>query len=187
MIGSSGWGSSSLCFGKTPPARRIPDRRGKGARSVRPEAGPLRRRSAMRQPFPGSYPLSIPSLLIPVPLPDFWLWRAGRRGQTSGAGMLPKRPQPCRHLPGSRLGSNVWKGWLAVGLLVIVRRPNRTFASRPSLDCLAVSPAIANEGRDAFPVSGQRRWQSLNEPDRHEATRPPFAYGPWNCSLRANV
>ncbi len=42
--------SSSLFFGKTHPARRIPIRRGKGARSARPKAGPLRRRTAMRQP-----------------------------------------------------------------------------------------------------------------------------------------
>ena len=40
---------------------------------------------------------SIPPLLIPVPLPGFRRLQPERRGQTSGAGMLPKRPAPYRH------------------------------------------------------------------------------------------
>ena len=78
---------SSLNFGKTPPARRIPIRRGKGARSARPQAGPLRRRTAMRQPsqrcrfFP--FPLlhsvfvfaALAACLSPVAIGE----RAGRR------------------------------------------------------------------------------------------------------------
>jgi len=56
--------SSSLFFGKTPPARRIPIRRGKGARSARPKAGPLRRRTVMRQPSHACRVLRIPSMLI---------------------------------------------------------------------------------------------------------------------------
>ena len=54
--------SSSLYFGKTAPARRIPDRRGKGARTVRPKACPLRRRTAMRQPSHACRVLFIPSM-----------------------------------------------------------------------------------------------------------------------------
>ena len=89
--------SSSLLFGKTLPARRIPARWGKGVRSARPEAGPLRRRAAMRQPFP---PLpSVHSLLAvssllslsPVPasrrLPSRWRGQAGAVGRQPKAGL----------------------------------------------------------------------------------------------------
>src|ERR1019366_6209223 len=51
--------SSSLLFGKTLPARRIPVRRGKSARGARPQPDPLRRRTAMRQPFPASRLFSV--------------------------------------------------------------------------------------------------------------------------------
>ena len=82
--------SSSLCFGKTLPARRIPARRGKGARSARPGAGPLRRRTAMRQPFPAPF---ISPVVIP---PSVLLSDAFFENMLGRAGGLEYQPGPLR-------------------------------------------------------------------------------------------
>jgi len=63
-VGSCWLGIHPPCSGRTSPARGVPDRRRKGARSARPNAGPSRRRTAMRLPPVEFFPSPLCSLCL---------------------------------------------------------------------------------------------------------------------------